>query len=424
MEHDLVLEGRVVTPTGIEETEVGISDGVIARVGRGLKGARRVKTGRCLVFPGFIDIHVHLREPGWEHKEDFRTGTLAAIHGGVTTVVDMPNNPVPTTTSNALELKAALAGAKGKVDVRFNGGVIPKNLGQLSDLAALAVGFKLYMSETTGAAGFPRTNLPEAFRAVAATGNPLSIHCEDQEIIDRRRAELAGDSGPGSYADLRPPAAEASAVSAVIDAMRPVPTLRANVCHASTRESLGLVRSAREAKMKLRCEATLHHVFYNRGELSVNPLLRTNPPLRSEEDRAALIGGLADGTVSFLVTDHAPHTREEKVEKGLAGVPGLDDYAHLVCWLIRDVGFDPTLVARIASSNPARYMRLGDRGEVAVGKRADLTVLDVHSPEKVKAEQVLSKCGWSPFEGKEFPGKARWTMRGGEFLLDDFEVLR
>ncbi len=420
MEHDLVLEGRAVLPSGLEETEIGVDDGVISEVRRGLKGARRIRTGRCIVFPGFVDMHVHMREPGWEHKEDFRHGTLAAVHGGVTTVVDMPNNPTPTTSRAALEQKQRLAEERGVVDVKFYGGVVPANVSALAELEG-AVGYKLFLSETTGTGAFPEVELGRAFGEVAKTSKPAAMHCEDQPIIDRRKMELKGVESQDVYCDLRPPEAEVEAVRKAVAALRGSPKARADVCHASTEGTLSLVRGARGEGLHLRCEAALHHVYFNRKRMLESALLKTNPPLRAEEDRQALVGGLRGGGVSFLVTDHAPHTEEEKLGQGAAGVPGLDDYAHVVSWLMREQEFDPILVARISSSNPSRFLGLGDRGEISPGRRADFAVLDLHSPERVRNEDVRSKCGWSPYEGKEFPGRARWTVSRGRVLLDDFE---
>lgn len=420
MEHDTVLEGRVVTPAGIVETEVGVSEGLVKELRRGLRGSKRIRTEGCLIFPGFVDMHVHLREPGWERKEDFRTGSAAAVHGGVTTVVDMPNNPVPTDNPEALETKARLA-KRAQVDVRFHGGISRKKPEALSKIAGGVVGYKLYLSETTGAERFPEGEMVRVFRLVSATGKPLSMHCEDQESIDAAKRRLEGDSGPDSYADLRPPEAEARAVRGVIRGLRDVPSLRANVCHASTSETVGLVKDAGASGLSLRCEATLHHLFFTRRAMLENGFLRTNPPLRGESDRQALVGGLKDGTVSFLVTDHAPHLADEKLTQGLAGVPGLDDFAHVVAWLIRNQGVDPVRIAEAASSNPAKHLGLGDRGVIAPGLRADFAVLDLRSPEVVKNDDVKSKCGWSPYEGKEFPGRVRWVARGGDLLVDDFE---
>ncbi|MDG7015815.1 MAG: dihydroorotase family protein [Nitrososphaerota archaeon] len=423
MEHDLVLGGRVVTPGGVEDLEIGVSDGLVREVGRALRGSRRIDAGRCLIFPGFIDLHVHLREPGWERKEDFRTGTRAAAHGGVTAVVDMPNNPTPATTREAVDLKARLAREKAVVGVMLNGGV-GERMEDVASISGRVVGYKLYMSETTGASALPKGALGRVFNAVAATGKPLSVHCEDQEVLDETEAKAQEASGAGTYPDVRPPRAETEAVGRVVAALRETRGLRANVCHASTAETLRLVRSGAGEGLRLSCEASLHHLYFSKKALLDNRLLRTNPPLREEEDRKALLEGIGDSSVSFLVTDHAPHLEEEKEEQGLAGVPGLDDYSHVVSWLIRDQGVDPTVISRVASANPAAYLGLGDRGEISPGKRADFTVLDLRSPEVVRRDDVQSRCGWSPYEGREFPGRARYTIVGGEPVLDDGEQAR
>jgi dihydroorotase len=266
--------------------------------------------------------------------------------------------------------------------------------------------------------------LEKAFGLIAGTGRPASIHCEDQGVIDERTGELAGEKRPDVYCDMRPPEAEAESVRRVVAALRTAPELRANVCHASTEETLSTVNAARSQGAHLQCEAALHHLYFDRSAMLENPLLRTNPPLRSGKERAALLEGLKDGEVSFLVTDHAPHLRDEKFSGGLSGVPGLDDYGHIVSWLIRKGDVDPTIVARVACSNPASFIGLKDRGQIKVGKRADFSILDISSPEVVRAEDVRSKCGWSPYEGIEFPGRTRWTIRGGEPLLDDCEQVR
>ncbi|MDG6912710.1 MAG: amidohydrolase family protein [Nitrososphaerota archaeon] len=185
-----------------------------------------------------------------------------------------------------------------------------------------------------------------------------------------------------------------------------------------------MVEEARKDGLHLSCEAALHHAYFSRRAMLDNPLLRTNPPLRGEEDREALVQGLRSGKVTFLVTDHAPHLLEEKEERGLAGVPGLDDYSHVAAWLMKSQGVHPTTVANVASSNPAKYLRLDDRGEIAPGKRADFTVIDLHAAEIVKGDDVRSRAGWSPYEGREFPGRARWVVYGGEILMDDFESVR
>lgn len=423
MQHDLVLEGKVVNPAGIEELEVGVNDGKVAEVKKhGLKGERRIRAGRSLIFPGFVDVHVHLREPGWEYKEDFRTGTAAAAHGGVTAVLDMPNNPRPASNVDALREKASLARTKALVEVRFLGGVVPGSLDDVGKIKELVAGYKIFMARSTGSAPFPRDKLEQAFGRISETGLPVSLHCEDQAVIDRMAEKLKGVGRGDVHCDIRPPEAEIASVSMVVEALKMAGDVKANVCHTTTAGALSLIAEAKEGGVDIRCEAALHHLYFNRKAMLANPLLKTNPPLRDEDDRQALLRGLAKGEVSFLVTDHAPHTAEEKTASGLSGVPGLDDYAHMVSWLIKSRGVDPVTVAKVASYNPARYAGLSDRGEVAIGRSGDFSIVDLSSPEIVKPENVMSKCGWSPYEGREFPGKARWTIAKGNVLLDDCEL--
>ena len=410
--------------SGVEEREVGVTDGRIAEVRKsGVQGAKRIKAGRCLIFPGFIDIHTHLREPGWEHKEDFRTGTEAAAHGGVTTVVDMPNNPVPATSRNRIQTKRDLASSKSVVDVRFYAGFDPKSPGDIEGCAPLVEGYKFYLAKTTGDGVIPKVHLEEALGHVRKTGKPACFHCEDQGVIDRKTAELHGVNRPDLHCDIRPPEAEIVSVRDTVQHLKSLPGISGNLCHLSTGEAVALASSARSEGILVDCEATLHHIYFNRKATLKSKMLKTNPPLRAEEDRQALLLGLSDGRVSFLVTDHAPHTVEEKVSEGLSGVPGLDDYGHIVSWLIKKQGFGPERIAMAASEAPARFLGLGDRGSIKVGLRADFTLLDLSSPEVVKAEGLRTKCGWSPYEGHEFPGRVKSTLVEGIPIVEDYEVV-
>jgi dihydroorotase len=301
--------------------------------------------------------------------------------------------------------------------------VDPQNLQLIPTLSRAVVGYKFYLSETTGSHGFPEEKLDEALGIIAKTGRPASFHCEDQRTIDDLKKRLGDNGRRIPYADLRPPESELAAVMTVV-AVLTKERVPANVCHASLGETLSIVEGAKSDGLDLNCEATLHHLYFSRRDLDRNPMLKTNPPLRSEEDREALIQGVRQGKVSFIVTDHAPHAEGEKVEKGAAGVPGLDDFSHVVSWLIRNQEVDPSVISMAASKGPARFLGMKDRGSLAVGMRGDLSILDLRSPEKVEVDSLRTKCGWSPYEGREFPGRARWTIVAGEVLLDDFEFVR
>jgi len=418
LEYDLVLEGRAVTPLGFRDLQIGVSDGRIARMKRqGLRGARRISARSCVIFPGFIDTHVHLRSPGWENKEDYATGTAAAAHGGVTTVFDMPNNPSPATVPRVLEAKARLAAAQALIDVKFLGGV-GRSLADVARIRRMVVGYKIYLAETTGNLLVPPERLRSSLAAVGRTGMPASVHCEDQSTLDRMKRVLAGEDRPDLHADLRPPRAEVESVKTVLEARGNTKT---NVCHVSTAGALRLVSQHRKSG-GVACEVALHHLFFSRKQMFASELLRMNPPLRGEDDRKAMVRGLRTGAIDFLVTDHAPHTLEEKRERAACGVPGLDNYSNLVSWLVTGHRFGLETIAAVCSGNPASFFGLQDRGAISVGRRADFTVLDLKSPERASSESVRSKCGWTPYEGFEFPGRARWTIFGGESVLDDFEL--
>lgn len=400
--------------------QIGVRGGRIAEIKRqGLRGLRKVVApSTCIIFPGFIDTHVHLREPGWEHKEDFASGTAAAAHGGVTTVFDMPNNPVPATDVRTLEIKAKLAKSRGLIDVKLLGG-IDSRLSLIKKIRGLVIGYKIYLAETTGNLLTPHGRLREALAAVGRTGRPTSVHCELQSILDQRREELTGQNRPDLHSDLRPPEAEVESVRMVLAAKG---RTKVNFCHISTSGALGLVEESREWGSKAVCEVALHHLFFSRNCMFHSELLKMNPPLRSESDREAMVLGLKTGKVDFLVTDHAPHTLMEKRNEGACGVPGLDNYGNLVSWLIRRHGFPLETIAAVTAGNQARFFELEDRGSIAVGKRADLTVVDLKAPEKATSGVIRSKCGWTPYEGVEFPGRVRWTIFGGNRLMDDFEL--
>lgn len=420
MDHDLVLEGAVVTQRGTQNLQIGVRGGRIAEIKRqGLRGAKKIAApSSCVIFPGFIDTHVHLREPGWEHKEDFASGTAAAVHGGVTTVFDMPNNPVPATDVRALETKAKLAKFRGLIDVKFLGGV-DSRLSLIRKIRGLVIGYKIYLAETTGNLRTPHQRLREVLAAVGRTGRPASLHCELQSILDRRREELAGQNRPDLHSDLRPPEAEIESVRMVLAAKG---RTKVNFCHISTAGALGLVEESRGRSSKAACEVALHHLFFSRKYMFRSELLKMNPPLRSESDREAMMLGLKTGKIDFLVTDHAPHTLMEKQNEGACGVPGLDNYGNMVSWLIGSQGFAPETIAAVCAGNQARFFGLEDRGSITVGKRADLTVVDLKAPEKASSRLIRSKCGWTPYEGVDFPGRVRWTIFEGRRLMDDFEL--
>ena len=441
--HDLVVAGKVVNPEGIYDAQIGIDDGYITELKKqGLRGERKVEATRgCLIFPGFIDMHAHLREDSshkWDYKEDFKSGTAAALHGGITTIVDMPNTPLPGINSERIRKKKKLARSKSKglIDIFFYGGVTESNTdidtNAIVDMQKEVVAYKIYMCETTGGLYIQKQMLSKAIKAIEATSKPVVIHCEDPEIIEKRKEELKekGEERIRDYSELRPEEAELSAVKKVLSSVSASASssdtkIKINIAHVSVYETLRILK--RYKKGGFRCEVTPHHLFFSKRDvLAKKAFLKMNPPLRTEENRLRLLEAFKKGEMDFLATDHAPHTKEEKaldISEAPAGVPNLDTYGNFVAWLIVRCGVHPKLISRVCSYNPAMFLGLSDRGRIEVGKRANLTILDLQERVKVSSEHLYTKCGWSPFEGYEFPGAVRHTVFNGVVVSEHDEVL-
>ncbi|HUV80857.1 MAG TPA: dihydroorotase [Candidatus Bathyarchaeia archaeon] len=433
MLHELVIEGHVVNPEGIHEAQIGIDEGNITELKKqGLKGEQEIETRRCLIFPGVIDLHAHLREDSshkWDYKEDFKSGTAAALHGGITTVVDMPNTPLPGINAERIREKKELARTKSKglIDILFYGGVTESNLNALADMQKEVVAYKLYLSET-GGLHIGEATLPKALKVIEATSKPAVIHCEDQHIIDSRREEFKS-RGEGEkkhkelHSELRPDEAELSAVKNVLSSASASSGIKINIAHVSVYDTVGILRQYKN----VHCEVTPHHLFFTKNDVvAKKSFLKTNPPLRTEENRQRLLAAFKEGQIDFLATDHAPHTKEEKAQNILdapAGVPNLDTYGNFVSWLIVRCDVHPTLIARVCAYNPALFLGLNDRGRIDVGKRANLTILDLQKQVKIRSEHLYTKCGWSPFDGYEFPGTVRHTIFNGIVATEYDEVL-
>ena len=420
---DLVIEGRFVNPKGMFEGYVGINNGMIEKISlSSLSGREKVKAGNgCLVFPGFIDIHVHLREDGsrkWTYKEDFGTGTRAAIRGGVTCVVDMPNTPETGTTLERIKAKKELANKKANIDVLFYGGVARDNIGELETMAKEIVGYKAFVCESTGKMFISYRELEEAMHTAIKTKLPLTVHCEDQSIINANEEIFKDGDDPTLHASIRSEQAEIEAVSKVLALKKS--GLHLNIAHVSTSGAIELIKRAKQEAKDVTCEVTPHHIFFTIKDMKdKGPYLKMNPPLRSDASRSALLQAIKEGVVDFLASDHAPHTMDEKEQEwqiAPSGVPNLDTYGMVVAWLIRRAYIAPETIARITSYNPALFLGLENAGKIDENYLANLTILDLKKETQVSNDQIYSKCGWTPFEGYKLPGCVKHTIVKGEVL--------
>lgn len=377
---DLVLKGRFVDPmNGEQEGSIGITNGIIERIGNDLQGTREIVLKENeLLFPGFIDPHVHLREPGWTEKEDFLTGSRAAAAGGVTTVIDMPNNgDVPTISQDRMEEKRQLS-RRALIDVSFFGGV--KSLQGIENMKDLVQGYKVYLTETTGNLKLEGKDFEELGDVLGRCGKPVVFHCSSDWGYGVKEAIAFGEQ----YG------------------------FPVHITHLSTEAALDALKGVTS-------DVCLHHLLFTEEDKGRNAFLTMKPPLRTEKDRISLLKGVKKGRIDMLATDHAPHLPGEK-QAGAFGVPGLEVYGNVVAWLLsKDV--DKTLLAGLTSYHAAQRFTLGKKGRIEEGWRADLVVLDTGEKEKI-APPFESKCGWSPYEGMEFPGRVSYTIHRGEIIKE------
>jgi len=404
----MIVAGRLVDPEGVRRGEIRIEGETIVEVGEGLGPVDHAFGDECLVFAGMGDIHIHARDDvtGREtHKEDFATAAAAALHGGVVHVADMPNNPAAPVDDASYAAKCAhLESRRVPIQITLYAGIGPG-----TRPLSRSVPYKAYMGPSVGDLFF--RSLAELDDTLAHyRGQNVSFHCEDPELLDAHRDAPTHEA-------RRPPACEVSATRFAL-AMIEKYDLTGKLCHYSVEEGLPMIRAARKRGLRVTCEVTPHHLYYDLSRIDDEnrPLMQMNPPLRAADDRLAMLAALREGTLDYLATDHAPHTLEEKA-RGVSGQPHLDTYGPFVTWLLVEQEFTPERVAEVCCANPGAFVNPYTQprkfGRIAPGYTASLTVLNLERPATIRREDLKTKCGWSPFEGVTFPGSVEAVFVNG-----------
>ncbi|MEU9092878.1 dihydroorotase family protein [Streptomyces sp. NPDC048428] len=429
-----VIAGRLVTPTGVRAGTVLIREGrVLDVLDPGVApppGVPVTDAGDSYVLPGLIDSHVHFRTPGLTYKEDWEHGSRAAVAGGVTTVLDMPNTSPPALTAEAVREKAALIAGHSLVDHRFHIGADPARPETLAGLEpAVATSAKIFMAghHTAPTVFRDPAQLEKAFIAAAEGGVRLVLHAEDGELF-ALLDEWWGT--PDSYLDYearRPRSGGISAVAKVIELVRRHGTA-AHILHLSSREEADLVCAARAAGLPVTFEVTGHHLsFTDTDTLRLGARTRLSPSIRQQSDQDRLWQALASGQADTIGSDHAPHTIEEKtrsVQDSPPGLPGVQELAVAVWTGMRrrlpdehpDVAVER--LVRHMSTRPAELFGLRDKGRIAPGADADLVFFAPDDTWMLSARTMRSKCGWSAYEGWTMTGRVTRTMRRGQVVWD------
>jgi dihydroorotase len=431
---DLVVSGRrLVTPDGVRPGHVLISDGRITAVtgaGAAPAAAERLDAGDRYVLPGLIDSHVHFRTPGLTYKEDWEHGSRAAVRGGVTTVMDMPNTMPPTLDPQALSDKADLVRGSSLTDFRFHIGVDPARPRLLAELdPSVATSAKLFMAGHHTAPTVVRDPavLEEAFAAAAESGLQLVLHAEDDGLFALLDGWWGEPDGYRDYERRRPRTGGIVAVAKVVELVRRHGT-RAHILHLSSSEEADLACAAQAAGYPVTFEVTGHHLsFTDEDTRRLGARTRLSPSIRSQADQDRLWRALAHGQLATLGSDHAPHTVVEKTRSAAASPPGLPGVQELAVavwtgmrrrWPGEEADVAVSRLVRHLAQAPAELFRLPGKGRIAPGADADLVFFAPETPWMFSAHDVESKCGWSAYEGWTFTGRVERTLRAGRTVWD------
>lgn len=429
MDSILLSGGDLVTPDGVVQKDILIQENVVSRVGNiSAESSQKIDASGLLIFPGFIDCHVHFREPGFPDKATMATETASARAGGVTTVCEMPNTNPPTVTVAALADKIRRASEIIDCDTRFFFGVteaihlsVLRELfdspsEELERLRASCCGVKLYLDHSTGDQKVDGGIIDEVFEVCAELKIPLVAHCEDAEI--NAAAFLKNTSTDMAAHSLnRPPESEEKAIVFALEKAKKYGT-HLHVAHLSTHQGLEGIREAKKEGITVTCEVAPHHLFLSTNDYkTLGTFGKMNPPLRSKDHCEALFQGLVDRTVDCVSTDHAPHTIQEKQNgpalKAPSGVPGVETMIPLLLTAASGrsphpqggtlTGLTPEIILDACFTKPNQIFSLGKFG-IHEGKPVDLIIVDPQKEWRIEAKKLHSKCGWSPFED--------WSMIG------------
>ena len=414
-----IIKGGYVVGRGVED--ILIVDGRIAERGENIVaevGDKVILAEGLMVAPAFVDVHVHLREPGFGYKERIATGSMAAARGGYSTVCSMPNlNPVPDSVEN-LKVQQDIIDSDAKIEVLPYAAITIGRKGEeLVDVAALHDKVCAFSDDGSGVQvdGMMERAMTEAVKHDAL----IAAHCEVEELLKggyihdgeyARQHNHKGICSESEWEQVRRDIEIAERVGC-----------RYHVCHISTKETVELVRKAKARGVKVTCETGPHYLIFSDMDLQEDARWKMNPPIRTAEDRAALIEGIKDGTIDMIATDHAPHSVEEKsrgLKDSAMGIVGLETaFAALNTHLVRKGVITLEHLVKIMSENPRKVFRI--EGGIEVGQRADVVLLDVNREWRVDSEKFYSMGRITMFDGREMTGDVVMTIHRGEVVYDN-----
>ncbi len=416
----LIKGAEYYTPQGGKRGDIAIQDGVIVAVEEHItpeQGDCVIELNGGYLLPGLVDVHVHLREPGFSNKETIATGTAAAARGGFTTVFSMPNLYPAPDSLETLKLQSDIIERDAVVEVIPYSSITMGQMGkgELVDFEAMAPHVGGFSDDGRGVQSAEL--MLQAMECARKVGKPIVAHCEVDELLH------GGYIHDGEYckANGHLPNCSESEWGQVVRDMGLVEKAgcQYHACHLSTAESVEAVRQAKAKGLNVSCETAPHYLLLTDDDLQEHGRFKMNPPLRSMSDQLALINGVVDGTIEVITTDHAPHTAEEKssgLAKSAFGVVGIESsFALCYTYLVRRGVITLEKLVELMAVNPRRIFSL-ESVAIEVGSKADLTAFDLESEYVINPEEFASKGRATPFEGWRVKGTTLLTMKGGEIV--------
>lgn len=434
---DLVLTNAKAYLKGvIVECSFAVEEGKIQKIGKETQMPRadeRTDLRGLLVLPGVVDCHVHLRDEERAYEETFQTGTAAAAAGGVTTVLDMPNNAPVTMSAEALRNRMQLAERKIFVNVGFLS-AFPENSVEVQRIVeGGAFGFKLFLAEQIGGLDICSDEaLKTAFKQTAESDVPIAVHAEDHEMLKQsvEQLKLANRHDLAAFLKAHQDRVEQFAVDRLLCLAAQVEKIRLHFCHLSTENAIKAVAEAKESEIgkAVTCEVTPHHLLLSKEDYGrFGKMALTMPPLRTKENVEALWKDILAGVVDTVGSDHAPHKLEEKDAASIwevkAGIPGLETTLPLMLMMVHLGRLTLERAIELLSHKPAEVFNLTNKGLLEEGKAADFAVVDFNKKFRIDASAFKSKAKFSPFDKWEVKGKPVKTYIDGSLVMDEGEIV-
>jgi len=435
-----IRNGKVVTEHGVFGASISVKNGKIWAIGKrsSLPRAKdELDAHGNFVLPGVIDTHVHIEEMGCSEREDFSSGSKAAASGGVTTYLEMPHSIPPVTTITAFEKKLQLMKANSFVDFGLYAGVGSTNLDAIDDFVKQgAIAFKTFMmvpaSSEKDAHGFNVTDdgsMIELFKQVGKTGLILNIHAENGEIIKYliKKLKEEGVKGPRAHTLSRPPIAEVEAVSRAIMLARGTGA-RIHIVHISSEEAIELVRQAKFSGQQVTAEVCPHHLLMTAEDFNrIGISGKYNPPLRATSDLEACWNAINDGTISNIVSDHAPEEKginSENIFDIASGAPGIETLLPVMLTQVNNKKITLEKLVEVTSVNPAKLYGIYPRkGAIQIGSDADFVIVNLQRTGEIREENLYTKQRMSPFNGWRIKGMPIATIVRGEMVMNEGEIV-